>query len=113
MEQTTGVYVMRVACMLSGMHAQTLRKYERVGFLAPSRSKMLRMYSDEDIARLRVIRNLVEESGLNLAGVELALKLRAKVLNMKRELALADIGGRLGERLATLLDEMMEMLGTD
>ena len=104
---------MRVACMLSGMHAQTLRKYERAGFLAPSRSKTLRMYSNEDIARLRTIRNLVEESGLNLAGVELALKIRAKVLSMKKELALAGIGGRPAERLGTLLDEMMEVLGTD
>ena len=52
-EQGTGVYVMRVACMLSGMHPQTLRKYERAGLLVPSPSKMLRMYSDDDIARLR------------------------------------------------------------
>lgn len=111
MDQIAGVYVMRVASMLSGMHPQTLRKYERAGLLAPSRSRMLRMYSDEDIARLRMIRHLVDEVGLNLAGVELALNLRAKALNMKKELALAGIGGRLGERLVMLLDEMLEMLG--
>ncbi len=52
-EQGTGVYVMRVACMLSDMHPQTLRKYERAGLLVPSRSKMLGMYSDDDIACLR------------------------------------------------------------
>ncbi len=73
-----GVYVMRIASMLSGMHPQTLRKYERVGLLAPSRSGMLRMYSDDDIALLKMIKYLVEGLGLNLAGVELALNLRSR-----------------------------------
>ena len=108
MEQSTGVYVMRVACMLSGMHPQTLRKYERAGLVVPSRSKTLRMYSDEDIARLRMIRHLVDEVGLNLAGVELALNLRAKVLNMKKALSLTDVSDRPSKRLAMLLDEIID-----
>jgi len=112
MEQITGVYVMRVASMLCGMHPQTLRKYERVGLVAPSRNGMLRMYSDEDIARLRMIKRLVDNVGLNVAGVELALNLRAKILDMKDELALAGIEGGVGERLAMFLDELLEMLGT-
>jgi MerR family transcriptional regulator, heat shock protein HspR len=53
MDQKTGVYIMRVASMLTGMHPQTLRKYERAGLIAPSRSKRLRMYSEVDIARFK------------------------------------------------------------
>jgi len=69
------------------------------------------MYSDEDIARLRVIKHLVDEAGLNLAGVELALELQTTLLNIKEELALADTSSRLRERLVKLLDEILEMLG--
>lgn len=111
MSQTNGVYVMRVASMLTGMHPQTLRKYERAGLLSPSRSKTLRMYSDEDIARLKVIKRLVDEVGLNLAGVELALKLQTATLNIKEELSLADTSSRPRDRLVKSLDKMLEMLG--
>lgn len=70
------LYVISVAARLLGMHAQTLRKYERERFIEPSRTKgRLRLYSTEDIERLRQIKYLVEERGLNLAGVELALGL--------------------------------------
>lgn len=111
MEETAGVYVMRVASMLSGMHPQTLRKYERAGFLTPSRNNSLRMYSDEDIARLKMIKHLVDEIGLNLAGVELSLNIRAGILNMRKRLAPADLEGELGKRLAEFFDEMLEMMG--
>jgi len=111
MESTIGVYVMQVASMLTGMHPQTLRKYERAGFLAPSRSNTLRMYSDEDIARLKMIKHLVDEGGLNLAGVDLALKLRGTVLDVK-ELVSAGTSRGLEERLVGLLDELLAMLGT-
>ena len=111
MENTTGVYVMQVASMLSGMHPQTLRKYERAGLLAPLRSNSVRMYSDEDISRLRMIKHLVDEGRLNLAGVELALKLRSKLLNMRKELVSASITHNLEERLDSLLDELLEMVG--
>ncbi len=111
MESTLGVYVMQVASMLTGMHPQTLRKYERAGFLAPSRRYMLRMYSDEDIARLKMIKHLVDDVGLNLSGVELALKLRKKVLDMKEEIGSAGMSRRLEERLNSLLNDMLDMLG--
>jgi len=106
-----GVYVMQVAATLTGMHPQTLRKYERAGFLAPSRRYMVRLYSDEDIARLRMIKHLVDDMGLNLAGVELALKLRDSLLNMKEEIASAGLSRRLGDHLLSLLDDMLETLG--
>ena len=107
--EDTGVYVIRVASMLCGMHSQTLRKYERAGLISPSRSKMLRMYSDEDIVRLRMIKHLEEEVGLNLAGVNLVLKLQNKLMAMKEEMA--DTSGETAERLKGLIEEMESLLG--
>lgn len=106
-----GVYVMQVASMLTGLHPQTLRKYERIGFVAPLRQSMVRLYSDEDIARLRLIKHLVDVVGLNLAGVELVLRLRDRLLDMKEEIASAGISRRLEERLVFLIDSMLEVLG--
>ena len=72
----SGVYIISVAARLLEMHPQTLRKYERVGLVQPSRTGgHLRLYSNDDLLRLRVIRRLVEELGLNLAGVGLVLDL--------------------------------------
>jgi len=112
MASTAGVYVMQVASMLTGMHPQTLRKYERAGLLAPSRRYSVRLYSDEDIARLKMIKHLVAEGKLNLAGVELALKLRDRLLEMKREIASTGMSRRLERHFAGVLDEMLEMLGS-
>ena len=83
------LFVISVAARLVEMHPQTLRKYEREGLIAPSRtSGNLRLYSDEDIERLRQVKYLVETRGLNLAGVQLALELtnslRALRANMER-----------------------------
>ena len=69
------VFVISVAARLVEMHPQTLRKYEREGLIAPSRTVTnLRLYSDQDIERLRQVKHLVEDRGLNLAGVQLALE---------------------------------------
>jgi MerR family transcriptional regulator/heat shock protein HspR len=74
------VYVISVVSRMLQMHPQTLRKYERAGLVQPSRTEgMLRLYSDDDVRRLRLIKRLVEDFGLNLAGVELILRLRARV----------------------------------
>jgi MerR family transcriptional regulator/heat shock protein HspR len=70
------LYVISVAARLVEMHPTTLRKYERVGFLEPSRTPgRTRLYSHEDIRRLRQIKRLVEERDMNLAGVQMALDL--------------------------------------
>ena len=69
-----GLYIISVAARILHMHPQTLRKYERVGLVRPSRTVgMLRLYSERDIAKLRMIKHLVDERRLNLAGVEMAL----------------------------------------
>ena len=69
-----GVYIISVAARILEMHPQTLRKYERLGLINPGRTiGMLRLYSAEDIKKVRLIRHLSDELGLNLAGVEFAL----------------------------------------
>jgi MerR family transcriptional regulator, heat shock protein HspR len=111
MEQTNGVYIMRVASMLTGMHPQTLRKYERAGLLEPSRCKKLRMYSDDDIARLRTIKHLVDDIGLNLAGVKVALKLQDSVLKIRKQLTSTDLNANRRKQLLKSLDESLMVLG--
>ena len=69
-----GVYIISVAARILDMHPQTLRKYERLGLINPGRTiGMLRLYSIEDIRKVRLIRYLSDELGLNLAGVQFAL----------------------------------------
>lgn len=78
------LYVISVAARLLNMHAQTLRKYEREQFIKPSRTQgRLRLYSMEDIERLRQIKHLVENSNLNLAGVELALGMSQRLVGLR------------------------------
>ena len=70
-----GVYVISVAARLADMHPQTLRKYDKEGLVSPQRSEgSRRLYSDSDVERLRVIRRLADELGLNLNGVSLVLQ---------------------------------------
>src|SRR5438067_11639801 len=75
-EAHAALYVISVAARLVELHPTTLRKYERVGFLEPSRTPgRTRLYSHADIRRLRQIKRLVEEREMNLAGVQMALDL--------------------------------------
>ena len=73
-DKFVGVYVISVAARLADMHPQTLRKYDKEGLVSPQRSQgSRRLYSDSDVERLRVIRRLADELGLNLNGVSLVL----------------------------------------
>jgi len=73
---TDALYVISVAARLVELHPTTLRKYERVGFLEPSRTPgRTRLYSLDDIRRLQQIKRLVEQREMNLAGVQMALDL--------------------------------------
>jgi MerR family transcriptional regulator/heat shock protein HspR len=87
MRKAQGLYIISVASQILNMHPQTLRKYERAGFIEPPRLGTLRLYSDQDIARLRLIKFLVDRLGLNLSGVELALGLATRLLNIRATLA--------------------------
>ena len=108
--QREGVYVMRVASRLSGMHPQTLRKYERVGLLAPTRIGLLRMYSDEDISLLKMIKYLIDHLGLNLAGVELALTMRSGLLRLRRETGQMPRDDSSKRRLDQTINEMLDLI---
>ena len=82
-----GVYVISVAARLLSMHPQTLRKYERLGLVQPTRTVgMLRLYSDEDLEKLRLIRYLETTLRLNLAGVEFILTLLERLLEMHQRI---------------------------
>jgi len=75
-----------VAAELAEMHPQTLRMYERRGLIRPRRSsKATRLYSMEDVKRLRHIQYLVNECGLNLAGVERVLKMEDQLEELQRK----------------------------
>lgn len=79
------LFVISVAARLLKMHPQTLRKYEREGLIAPSRTQgNLRLYSDRDIEQLRQVKYLVEDRGLNLAGVQLVLDLTRRLREMRK-----------------------------
>lgn len=109
-EQVDGLYIISVAARILEMHPQTLRKYERIGLVRPSRTMgMLRLYSDEDVARLKLIKHLVGEMGLNLAGVQLALRLFNRLWRMKNQLRELE-GDELREALEESVDEMLAIL---
>ena len=80
-------YVISVAARMLGVHAQTLRYYERLGLVEPSRSQgRVRLYSKWDIDRLRQIKTLMNELGVNLAGVEVVLRLRERMAEMEKQI---------------------------
>jgi MerR family transcriptional regulator, heat shock protein HspR len=80
-------YMISVAADLVGMHPQTLRIYENKGLIRPKRTNGgTRLYSDQDVERLKLIQRLTSELGLNLAGVEHVLRLEDELRNMRRRL---------------------------
>ncbi len=72
----TPVYVISIAADLAGCHPRTLRIYEERGLVSPFRRHRIRLYSEMDVQRVRLIRFLTEEKGLNLAGVRLLLQIQ-------------------------------------
>ena len=82
-----GVFMISVAAELAQMHPQTLRMYEARGLIEPQRSpKGTRLYSQQDVERLRRIQRMTAELGLNLAGVERVLHLEDELERMRRRL---------------------------
>jgi MerR family transcriptional regulator/heat shock protein HspR len=80
-------YMISIAADLVGMHPQTLRIYESKGLIRPKRTAgNTRLYSEEDLERLRLIQQLTNELGLNLAGVEQVLRLQDELDRMRRQL---------------------------
>ena len=91
-----GVYIISVAARLLDMHPQTLRKYERLGLIRPGRTLgMLRLYSRDDIRKVRLIQHLAGNLGLNLAGVEFALGMVDDLLALRQRLSATTEGTHL------------------
>lgn len=99
--RTQGVYMISVAAELAGMHPQTLRIYEARGLITPQRSKgKTRLYSQEDVERLRRIQELTSELGMNLAGVERVFELEGELEKMRARM------DRLQQKATELEEEM-------
>jgi MerR family transcriptional regulator/heat shock protein HspR len=106
------LYVISVAARLVELHPTTLRKYERVGFLEPSRTPgRTRLYSHADIRRLRQIKHLVEEREMNLAGVQMALDLTEVLSEISNALDQAQDVVSLRRRVQAPLRAVFATLG--
>jgi MerR family transcriptional regulator, heat shock protein HspR len=108
------IFISMAARML-GMHPQTLRKYERLGLVRPSRTiGSMRLYSRDELERLKIIKRLVDDAGINLAGIQRLLSI-AEVLQRIRPLARDEtLAARdVRRRLVQELDELSRMLGLD
>src|SRR6266576_6151063 len=103
-----GVYMISVAAELAGMHPQTLRIYEMRGLITPKRSpKNTRLYSQEDVDRLRRIQELTTEMGMNLAGVERVFELEEEIERMRRRMRqLEKEADRVQQQLADELEKV-------
>src|SRR5512143_2897285 len=106
------LYLISVAARLLGMHPQTLRKYERLGLVQPHRRMgTMRVYTEQEIERLRLIKHLVDELGINLAGVQRLLSIADIVERMRpltRDAPQRDKNRRQRERE---LERLCGMLG--
>lgn len=92
MSRERGVYIISVAAELAGVHPQTLRTYERRGLLKPSRtSGGTRRYSDKDVQRVRLIQDLTQGDGVNLAGVLRILELEDRIEELQEDLEQAQL----------------------
>ena len=81
------LFVISIAAKMVGMHAQSLRHYERLGLVRPSRSRgHVRLYSRADVERLLHIQRLVNDLGVNLAGAEVVIRLNARIRKMEEEM---------------------------
>ena len=87
-DDDTPVFVISVAAQLAGMHAQTLRQYDRIGLVSPSRTRGGgRRYSGRDVARLREVQRLSQEEGVSLAGIQRILDLENHVAALRSRVA--------------------------
>jgi MerR family transcriptional regulator/heat shock protein HspR len=107
-------FLISVAARMLGMHPQTLRKYDRLGLIQPSRTiGSMRVYSQDEIERLRAIKRLVDDAGINLAGVQRLLSIAEVVQRIRPLMRDEPMSAREARRLAQEIDELTKMLGLD
>lgn len=108
------LYFISVAARMLGMHPQTLRKYERLGLVQPNRTiGSMRLYSRHELRRLRVIKRLVDDAGINLAGVQRLLSIAEIVERMRPLMREEAMSARESRRLMQEIDQLARLLGLD
>lgn len=108
------LFFISVAARMLGMHPQTLRKYERLGLVQPSRTiGSMRLYSRDELERLRAIKRLVDEGGINLAGVQRLLSIAEVVQRMRPLMRDEPLSAREARRLTQEVDQLARLLGFD
>jgi MerR family transcriptional regulator/heat shock protein HspR len=108
------VFFISVAARMLGMHPQTLRKYERLGLIQPGRTiGSMRVYSREELERLKVIKRLVGDGGINLAGVQRLLSIAEVVQRMRPLMRDEPLSTREARRLTQEVDQLARLLGFD
>jgi len=109
------LYFISVAARMLGMHPQTLRKYERLGLVQPTRTiGSMRLYSRDELERLKIIKRLVDDGGINLAGVQRLLSIAEIVQRIRPLMRDESLSARdARRRLAQELDALSRMLGFD
>ena len=113
--QEQDLFFISMAARMLGMLPQTLRKYERLGLVQPSRTiGSMRLYSREELERLKLIKRLVDDGGINLAGVQRLLSIAEVVQRLRPMMRDEALSGRdTRRRLLQELDELSRMVGFD
>lgn len=120
MSKTPDLFLISMAAELLDMHPQTLRKYERLGLVHPSRALgSMRVYTNDELERIRMIKTLVDNAGINLAGVQrllsiadVARRLRPLVAEQRRRSAYDDLE-TVQRQLEDEVNRLFELLGLD
>ena len=106
------LYFISMAARLLDMHPQTLRKYERLGLVRPTRTMgSMRLYSDDELERLKLIKHLVDEAGINLAGVQRLLSIAEAVQRIRPLMHEESASPEAKRRLAREIRKIGEMVG--
>ena len=107
-------FFISVAARMLGMHPQTLRKYERLGLVQPTRTiGSMRVYSRGELDRLKIIKRLVDDGGINLAGVQRLLSIGDVVQRMRPLMRDEPLSTRETRRLTQEVDQLARLLGFD
>jgi MerR family transcriptional regulator/heat shock protein HspR len=108
------LFYISIAARMLGMHPQTLRKYERLGLVQPTRTiGSMRVYTREEIERIKLIKRIVDEGGINLAGVRRLLSIAEAIQRVRPLVRDEALSARDTRRVAQELEALSKMLGFD
>jgi MerR family transcriptional regulator/heat shock protein HspR len=108
------LFFISIAARMLKMHPQTLRKYERLGLVQPTRTiGSMRLYSRDELERIKLIKRLVDEGGINLAGVQRLLSIAEVVQRLRPLIQDEALSARDTRRVAHELEALSRMLGLD